>query len=54
MHPPLEQILKLADNGIPRVLLTHGLSEELELWLQLHQADNFELAMEDIGYHIEL
>lgn len=54
MHPPLEQILKLADNGIPRVLLTHGLSEELELWLQHHQADNFELAMEDIGYHIEL
>ena len=54
MHPPLDQVLKLADNGIPRVLLTHGLSDELDLWLQDNQAKNFELAMEDIRYHIGL
>jgi len=54
MHPPLEQILKLANNGIPRVLLTHGLSEELELWLQDNQTTNFELALESIQYQIDL
>jgi len=53
MHPALEQILKLADKGIPRVLLTHGLSEDLEQWLRVNQAWNFELAAEDIGYRID-
>ena len=53
MHPPVEQILKLADVPIPRVLLTHGLSPELEDWLAVNTAPNFELAQEDFEYRID-
>lgn len=67
LHPPMEQIVKLQEYSIPRVLLTHGISEELELWLRSKQPDcdiikdsdcplyptNFELALEDIGYHLD-
>lgn len=51
-HPEMEQILKLRDMPIGRILLTHGLSDELAQYLAEHADPRFELAREDIRYHI--
>lgn len=51
-HPSLEQILKLKDYKITRVILNHGLSPELEQWLKHNEHGNFEVAEENVKYII--
>jgi len=51
-HPDMEQILKLRDSTIGRILLTHGLSEPLAEYLSASHDKRFEIAREDRLYHI--
>lgn len=51
-HPEMEQILKLRDSDIGRIILTHGLSDNLAAYLSDRQDKRFEIAREDHRYHI--
>lgn len=52
LHPELEQILKLKEYRIRQVILNHGLSPELDEWLQNNEHGNFIVAEENVPYHI--
>lgn len=51
-HPKAEQILKLKDIGVKRVLLTHRPGSEVLCYLQEHPGSVFELAEEGKEYII--
>ena len=52
LHPKLEQILKLKRYRIRQIILNHGLSPELDEWLQNNEHGNFIVAEENVPYHI--
>ncbi|MGC9362542.1 MAG: MBL fold metallo-hydrolase [Candidatus Syntrophosphaera sp.] len=52
LHPEPEQILKLQYAGVRRVLLTHGISDELSRILSEEKPPMFEFAIEDHEYSI--
>lgn len=52
LHPEPEQILKLQYAGVRRVLLTHGISDELSRVLSENKPPMFEFAIEDQEYSI--
>ncbi len=52
LHPRAGQILKLQNAGVERVLLTHGISPELENLLSQEMPPSFEFAIEDRVYLI--
>lgn len=52
LHPKLEQILKLKEYRIRQIILNHGLSPELDEWLQNNEHGNFIVAEENVPYHI--
>lgn len=52
LHPELNQILKLKQYPIQRVILNHGMSPELKDWLQHNDHGNFILAEENVHYTI--
>jgi hypothetical protein len=49
-HPEAEQILKLKYLNIQRIILTHGISKELEARQAELEKDLFEFAQEDVVY----
>ena len=51
-HPQPDQIIRLQYSGIKRVLLTHGISPQLQAFLFENPLDMFEFAQEDITYTI--
>ena len=51
-HPQAEQILKLEYAGIHRIILTHGISPELESRKNELNPELFEFAREDVVYQI--
>lgn len=53
MHPSKDQILRLRDLGFERIILNHGLSQDLQTWLQENPEHGFEFSREDISYCIE-
>ena len=52
LHPAAAQILDLADAKVERVLLNHGVSEELERKLGDLTDSVYEFAREDVEYEI--
>lgn len=50
MHPEMEQIIKLRDMNIKRVILTHGRSAELAAWLESNPDHGFTMAEENTVY----
>lgn len=52
LHPSADQVLKLRDYGIGKVLLNHGISAELEAALREHPDPLFEIAREDHEYQL--
>ena len=52
LHPEASQITSLAELPIPRVILTHGSSEELSEWMTNHAPGSFEFAEEGKHYYI--
>ncbi len=52
IHPQAHTILKLEQYDIKRILLNHGISDELALWLKENPSSRFEFAKENIEYHI--
>lgn len=50
MHPQAEQIIKLRDMNIARVILTHGRSTELSAWLADNPDHGFLMAEENTVY----
>jgi len=51
-HPSADQILKLKYLNIKRIILTHGISAELEARKNELEEELFEFAQEDVVYHI--
>jgi UDP-N-acetylmuramyl pentapeptide phosphotransferase/UDP-N-acetylglucosamine-1-phosphate transferase/ribonuclease BN (tRNA processing enzyme) len=51
-HPEAEQILKLKYLNIQRIILTHGISKELEARQAELEKDLFEFAQEDVVYSV--
>jgi len=51
-HPEADQIIRLQYSDIKRVLLTHGISPNLQAFLFENPIDMFEFAQEDITYII--
>ncbi len=52
IHPKAHVILRLEQHEIKRILLNHGISEELETWLKENPNAKFEFARENIEYQI--
>ena len=52
LHPEASQITSLAELPIPRVILTHGISEELSEWMAAQAPASFEFAEEGKHYYI--
>jgi hypothetical protein len=52
IHPQAHTVLRLEQYEIKRILLNHGISEELETWLKENPSARFEFAQENIAYHI--
>ncbi|MFO8144805.1 MAG: ribonuclease Z [Candidatus Syntrophosphaera sp.] len=50
LHPEPEQILKLQYAGVQRILLTHGISDDLRRILSEEKPPMFEFAIEDHEY----
>ncbi len=50
LHPEARQVLKLEYSGIKRILLTHGISDELKQALAATPSEIFDFAREDTVY----
>jgi len=52
LHPDYRQIIRLRDHGVQRIILTHGISDQMTEWLNLADDQRFEYANEDHEYRI--
>jgi len=52
LHPEADIITALQDKQVSRVILTHGISDELNNWLELHPHSKFACAQEDVFYEL--
>jgi len=52
LHPNYKQISALQDMSIQRIILTHGISDELAAWLEEANDPRFEPAREDYAYYL--
>jgi len=52
LHPDAQLIISFLKDFTNRVILTHGISDELKNWLQNNPLPHIELAQEDKIYHI--
>ncbi len=52
LHPDPQQITRLRDFDVQRILLTHGMNDQLARWWQQAGDQRFENAVEDHIYHI--
>lgn len=52
IHPPAQAVLKLEQYPIKRIILNHGISEELQQWLEQNPSGLYDFAVEDVVYTI--
>ena len=52
MHPDPNFIIDTQNHSVERIILTHGISSELDNWLKNNPTHRFEFAKEDIKYSL--
>lgn len=52
LHPEAELVISLTRSKAEKVILNHGISEQLLNWLNLNPDPRFELAQEDVTIHL--